>query len=281
MRRHAAAIALTVLAGQLGCETRRDSVTGHASGIVLNRDFVPLAVEDCLNARYNSRLFLRLPVTNVYLIRDKRQLDPDTLCLYPGDLRTNAFVRGNGDLLCGESGLRLFRFWPDGLEREFGGGKCLTAGPVSMSHMRVGKRDVLLLDQEFDGGGSGGQLVWIVRHYMAIDGAAASVTREPHVITRFSIGYPRLYGGGEWSKGAIRYSHDFDIDVSPENGSILVEYTNQRFELVNLFESEADLPKAEGGGLWGEGFTFTRFELPRRPELRTSDCELRLAAEPL
>lgn len=234
-----------------------------------------MVAKESLNDRYRLKILTSQGERKAYLLQDRSRNAPDAVCVHEGDLKGHPAIRDNRELLRNSSSLRISFFWPHGLERDFGDRGEYVAGDASVVPSSIGARRVLYLDQIFHCGGSGGFAEIIARRYMVIRGERASVTDDYHVITSFRIGYPRMYGMADWSKGSMEYSHGYGLRLSLQDNELVVELTRQRFWLGSLFDSQDDLKNRRQGELWGEHFRYDDFEFPRPPNREEGTERLR------
>ncbi|MHC5057616.1 MAG: hypothetical protein ACYTKD_23325, partial [Planctomycetota bacterium] len=232
-RRSAAALILAALVST-ACGRRQipgavvgqqgaSSTSAQGSVLKLNREFAPLVAESDLNKRYRYRLLCAVEKTRVHFLQAKPDGDsPDLVIVYDGDIRDSQAATENRDVFLERTGLRLFAFTPAGVKIDFdGSGLC--AHQTSIIVLRKPGYTVLLLDQLFSGGGSGGHHERIARKYMVVAGGEARVARDHSVVTDFRIALQRysLKWGMETadntSRGAVRpaaFLEEPDMDIS-------------------------------------------------------------------
>ncbi|MHC4708029.1 MAG: hypothetical protein ACYS8I_13205, partial [Planctomycetota bacterium] len=206
--------------------------------------------------------------TRIYFLQDRQESWADMVCVYEGDLTSNPAVIDNVDLSYGEPNLQLFRFYPQGVDRDFAGHE-YSARQSGITIVEQRGRLILLLDQLFSRGGSGGHRDLIARKYMTVQAGIVQVAGDYSIVTDFTISYPRYYGGGEWSKGRISYYHCFDHELSVEGNKLVVSFRKHEFELEPLFATADEVtPEPEQGSWWGERFRYNDFLLPREAEVQ-------------
>jgi hypothetical protein len=95
------------------------------------------------------------------------------------------------------------------------------------------------------------------------------ITETYHIITYFSLGYPRDSGTRyTWRAGSMRYAHCYDIAVSLNAEHLIVNCMKQEFQMDDLFDTPEMVENSEDkapNGWWGESFTYNQFSLPRKP----------------
>jgi len=252
-----------------GCTQNRPTDT-NATALRVNNQFAPIVADSILNNRYYYKLISTLGKTRIYYLKDKQDFGPDTVCVYEGDLKNNQAVKDNVDMLYGKTNLKLFRFYPYGVDKEFKGYKYqFSARQSGITVLRQHDRLILFLDQLFSGGGSGGRFELIARKYMIVEDDKAEVTEDYSIITDFLIGYPRQRYGGIvwWSKGRMSYQHCFNHKVSVSQNKLVVRFEKQQFELDSLFESADEVLNYSPNEHWGEHFSYNNFHLPMQVKL--------------
>ena len=249
-----------------GCTGNRLANT-RATAVRLNTEFVPIVADSVLNNRYYYKLISTIAETRLYFLQDKQKRSPDLVFVCEGDLRGNQAIIDNTDIFYRKTGLQLFTFYPQGLQREFAGYEC-SARQAGISVVKQHRRLVLFLDQLFSRGGSGGHRQLIARKYLIVEDGKAKVTDGYSIVTNFRIGYPRSYGSGEWAKGSMSYYHCFDQEVSLEDNKLVVSFRKHRFEIEPLFAAADEVTPKPEHGFWGERFRYNDFLLPREAEVQ-------------
>ena len=262
--RNALCVFLAIVLG--GCAKTR-TVDIRTTGLRPNTEFVPIAAGNVLNNRYYYKTISAMGETRIYLLQDRQESGPDMVCVYEGDLKSDPAVIDNIDLSCGETNLKLFRFYPQGVQRDFFGYE-YSARQSSITVVKRPERLILFLDQLFGAGGSGGHLELIARKFMIVEDGMAQVTGDYSIITDFRISYPRHYGSGEWAKGSMSYCHCFNHQVSVEHNKLVVSFEKHQFELEPLFVTADEVTPKPEKGFWGEQFRYNDFTLAREAEVR-------------
>jgi len=221
-----------------------------------------MAAINVLNNRYYYKRISAIGETRIYFLQDRQKSEPDMVCVYVGDLKSDQAVIANIDLFYAEeTNLKLFRFYPQGVQRDFFGYE-YSARQSSIAVVKRPERLILFLDQLFGGGGSGGHRELIARKFMVVEDGVAQMTGDYSIITDFRISYPRHYGPGVWAKGSMSYSNCFNHQVSVEDNKLIVSFEKQQFELESLFATADEVTPKPEKGFWGEQFTYNDFTLP-------------------
>jgi len=274
MRRYLVASILGIMIGQY---VTLAVVGNPESELKLNHEFSPFMATEPLTTEYRYTLLFSDTERKIYFIQSlpekpKRYPVHNMLGIYygKGNLSDLEFVPNKTSLTPYETTplSMVYPFYPPGCDMEIQDN--YTTSRECSIHILSGETyPVLYLDQRFSAGGTGGHHDGIARKYLIVTSEHILMTNTYHVITYFSLGYPRDSGRRDtWRAGYMGYSHCYDITVSLKDEALLVTCKKQTFQMENLFDTpemvEHSVDKAPHGW-WGESFTFTHFHVPREP----------------
>lgn len=272
MRKHILVVIISFIIGQCSTFWLHSAL---ASQLVLNHEFSPIVATERLNKDYNYTLLFSDGKRKIYFIQslqERKQWYPDynIIGVYDGSggIRNIEFIPNKTPLtpLDADNLKLVYPFYPPGADMDIRG-KHTTSRTCSLQIFPKDDYLLLFLEQRFSAGGSGGQHDGIARKYLVITQEKVYISTDFHIITYFSLSFPRHYGV-TWRAGYMGYAHCYDLNVSFDNDTFTVSCTKQEFRLEDLFETPEMVEHSQHkplNGFWGEFFVYNEFSVPREP----------------
>lgn len=270
------------------------SALGDSHGDVKrNLEFHPFIATERLNDDYHYALLYADETRKIYFF----QSIPRSSGKYP-DSNMLGIYHGEGSILDGQLIARetlltlhntrflslFYPFYPSGSDMEVQSLHTV-ARECAIHILPKATHALVYLDQRFSTGGTGGMHDGILRKYLVITREHLYIATGSHIVTYFSLGYPRDSGTkSTWKPGSMRYSHCYRATATLAEPRLTVTCANQEFVIEHLFERPELVQNsvhAPPNGWWGEYFTYKDFQVPREPRYKYAQETITFSLNPI